>query len=243
MKSKIAIITGASRGIGQAIALRFAKEGYQLGLCCHHKGQQLEETANACLVFGIKCVTMTFDIGDEQKVHEFMSLVRTQLGEPSVLVNNAGIAHIGLLTDMSTKQWQLMMNTNLNSAFYTCREVIPSMVHNHAGSIINISSVWGNVGASCEVAYSTTKGGINSFTKALAKELAPSGVAVNAIAFGFMDTEMNQELTKEDKAKLLEEIPASRAGTPQEAADLVFRIATSSTYLTGQVITMDGGWC
>ena len=117
------------------------------------------------------------------------------------------------------------------------------MLQKKSGKILNISSVWGNVGASCEVAYSATKGGVNSFTKALAKELAPSGISVNAIAFGFIDTDMNHHLNEKDKMELLVEIPAGRAGTPQEAADLVYAVASSSTYMTGQIITMDGGWC
>ena len=243
MEQKVAIITGASRGIGRAIALRFAREGYDLGLCCHTKKEELEKTVAACEELGVSVFSSLTDVGNQEDVKHFVSEVKKQLGNISVLIHNAAISHIGLLTDMSNSEWQNIINTNLNSAFYTCREVIPDMIHVKSGHIINISSVWGNVGASCEVAYSTTKGGINAFTKALAKELAPSGISVNAVAFGLIDTDMNKNLTKEDKDELLTEIPASRAGTPEEAADLVYSVASSSNYLTGQIITMDGGWC
>lgn len=241
--NKTAVITGASRGIGRAVALRFAREGYQLGLCCKNRIEQLQETADLCRSLGANVYAVKTDVGNPTEIHSFFSEVKNQFGTVSVLINNAGISHIGLLTDMSNDDWNTMINTNLNSAFYTCREVIPGMVHEKSGHIINISSVWGNVGASCEVAYSTTKGGINAFTKALAKELAPSCISVNAVALGYFDTEMNSELTKEDKTELLTEIPAGRAGIPEEAADLVYSVASSSAYLTGQIITFDGGWC
>ena len=144
---------------------------------------------------------------------------------------------------MSAETWQNIIHTNLSSAFYTSKEAIPYMLSKQAGKIINISSVWGNVGASCEVAYSASKGGLNSFTKALAKELAPSNIQVNAIACGCIDTEMNRCFSEEERQALADEIPAGRFGKPEEVAELVFSIAEKHNYLTGQIITLDGGWC
>ena len=159
------------------------------------------------------------------------------------MVNNAGIAHIGLLSDMTPDEWHHIMHTNLDSCFYTCRLAIPLMLKKHSGKIINISSVWGNMGASMEVAYSASKGGVNSFTKALAKELAPSNICVNAIACGAIDTDMNRCFSEEDLQLLAEEIPCDRLGDPAEVADLAIYLANAPAYLTGQIITIDGGWC
>ena len=159
-----------------------------------------------------------------------------------VLINNAGISYIGLLTDMSVEDWNHIVSTNLTSVFHTCRCIVPSMVSAKSGRIINISSVWGNVGASCEVAYSACKGGINAFTKALGKELAPSNIQVNAIACGVIDTDMNKCFTDEERNELADEIPAGRFGTADDVASLALSIATGNEYLNGQIITLDGGW-
>ena len=159
-----------------------------------------------------------------------------------VLVNNAGISYVGLLHEMSPEEWRRVLSTNLDSCFYTSRYAIPLMLQNHAGRIINISSVWGNVGSSMEVAYSASKGGINAYTKSLAKELAPSNIQVNAIACGVIDTSMNACFSAEDMEALVAEIPADRIGDPSEVAALALQLATAPSYLTGQIITMDGGW-
>jgi 3-oxoacyl-[acyl-carrier protein] reductase len=166
-------------------------------------------------------------------------------GIPSldVLINNAGISYVGLLTDMSPTEWHKVMHTNLDACFYTSKLAVPLMLQNHSGRIINISSVWGNVGASMEVAYSASKGGANTFTKALAKELAPSNIQVNAIACGLIDTDMNKCFSPEDLEAVTAEIPADRMGSPEEIAKLTYQLATAPTYLTGQIITIDGGWC
>lgn len=166
----------------------------------------------------------------------------SRFGSIDVLINNAGISHIGLLQDMSIDEWNNIISINLTSVFSCCKLAIPYMLRAGHGSIINISSVWGVAGASCEVAYSATKGGINAFTKALAKELAPSGINVNAIACGVMDTEMNSCFTDEEIKNIIEEIPAGRMGCPDEAAALALSLSEGSSYLTGQVIVLDGGY-
>ena len=165
-----------------------------------------------------------------------------QFNHIDVLINNAGISHIGLLADMTISDWNKIVSTNLTSVFSTCNCVVPSMVSRKSGKILQISSVWGNVGASCEVAYSACKGGINSFTKALGKELAPSNIQVNAIACGVIDTEMNHCFSDEERRALADEIPASRFGKPEEVAKLALDLCTGNEYLTGQIITLDGGW-
>lgn len=169
-------------------------------------------------------------------------MIREQFGHIDVLVNNAGISYVGLLTDMSEEDWNRVISSNLTSVFNCCSLAIPEMVRKKSGKIINISSVWGNVGASCEVAYSASKGGMNAFTKALAKELAPSNIQVNAIACGAIDTEMNSLLTDEELSELKNEIPAGRLGRAEEVADLVYQLSRDNTYLTGQIIGLDGGW-
>ena len=237
------LITGASRGIGQAIAIAFAKAGYQLVITCSKSEKELSELADILTNhYGAKVLTSVGDIGDYEYVCKLFSDIENRFGGVDVLVNNAGISYVGLLTDMSIEDWNRIVNTNLTSVFSTCKHAVPHMVRQQAGKIINISSVWGNVGASCEVAYSACKGGMNTFTKALAKELAPSGIQVNAIACGCIDTQMNACFSEEDRAALAEEIPAARFGTPKEVADLVLDLAQKHNYLTGQVITLDGGW-
>lgn len=234
-----ALVTGASRGIGKAIAYMLAEEGYELVLVCRQSEEELETVKEEIeKQYQLPCTTVLCDISKAEEVSEKLK----EADEIDVLINNAAISYIGLLADMSTEQWQQVMETNLNSAFYICKQVLHGMIHRKRGKIINISSVWGKTGASMEVAYSTAKGGINSFTKALAKELAPSNIQVNAIAFGVIDTRMNDCFSEEEKRALTEEIPADRMGTPKEAADMVRQILNSPDYLTGQIITMDGGW-
>ena len=183
------------------------------------------------------------NIGDHKYVEQLFQEIQSKFGGLDVVVNNAGISHIGLLSDMTFEDWQNLMNINLSSVFYTSKLAIPYMLSKQQGKIINISSVWGNVGASCEVAYSASKGGMNSFTKALAKELAPSNIQVNAIACGCIDTEMNHCFSEEERQELANEIPAGRFGKPEEVAELVYSLANEHNYLTGQIITFDGGWC
>lgn len=237
------LITGASRGIGRAIAIEFAKNGCSLVLNCHHSKELLMELKqNLQTSYGTEILASVGDIGDFSYVSKLFEEIKQQFGGVNVVINNAGISHIGLLTDMTIDEWQQILNTNLSSVFYTSKLAIPYMLSKQSGKIINISSVWGNVGASCEVAYSATKGAINSFTKALAKELAPSHIQVNAIACGCIDTEMNACFSKEERIALEEEIPAGRFGRAEEVAKLVCSLAFGHHYLTGQIITLDGGW-
>lgn len=242
MKEKVAVITGASRGIGRAIGIKYAREGYHLAVCCRSREGELRQTAEEIQTLGAECITFTGDMGNEKNVEQFFQAIHSQYGQIDVLVNNAGISHMGLLQDMSPEEWDGILTANLRSVFLCSRAAIPKMLSRHSGKILSISSVWGNAGASMEVAYSTTKGAINAFTRALGKELAPSGIQVNAIACGMIDTEMNRCLTSEEIAAITEEIPAGRMGTPQEVAELAYQITQNNEYLTGQVITLDGGW-
>ncbi len=237
--NKTAMITGASRGIGAGIATAFASAGYDLVLTCH-KSEALLTSLKYKLEaqYSIICNTFVGDISEPSLVKNIF----TSLSELDVLVNNAGISYFGLLSDMELADWDRVMNTNLTAAFLCSKYAIPFMLHNKSGKIINISSVWGTVGASMEVAYSASKSGLNGFTKALAKELAPSNIQVNAIACGVINTDMNKCLTDDEMSSLIEEIPADRLGTPNEVGSLVLQLANASSYLTGQVIAFDGGW-
>lgn len=240
MSNHSVLITGASRGIGKAIAEAFATASYELILTCSKTLDDLTLFATELSEkYHVPCRAVQADMGNAEDVAKLFSDIQSL----DVLVNNAGISYVGLLSDMSVEEWQRVMDVNLNSCFYTSKYAIPLMLQKHAGRIINISSVWGNVGASMEVAYSASKGGINAFTKALAKELAPSNIQVNAIACGVIDTSMNSCFTEEDMAALTAEIPADRIGKPEEVAQLALQLAQAPAYMTGQIITIDGGWC
>lgn len=236
---KRALITGASRGIGKAIARMLASMGYDLYLTCNKNTELLRKLSSELQEqYGILCKCYTFPIYNETKVKEMFD----DIPYLDVLVNNAGISYIGLLTDMSYQEWCKVIDTNLNACFLTCRCAVPEMVRRHCGKIINISSVWGNVGASMEVAYSASKGGVNAFTRALAKELGPSNIQVNAIACGVIDTDMNRCFDEAEMEALIQEIPADRMGRADEVAELVKMLCVGNEYLTGQIITLDGGW-
>lgn len=236
---KKALVTGASRGIGRAIAVMLAAQGYDLYLTCNTNKALLEELGvRLAAEYGVCVRCYAFPIYDEEGVKRMFG----DIPYLDVIVNNAGISYIGLLTDMSYGEWENVIATNLNGCFLTCRYGVPAMVRRKSGKIINISSVWGNVGASMEVAYSASKGGVNSFTRALAKELAPSNIQVNAIACGVIDTDMNKCFDEEEMAALVEEIPADRIGRPEEVAELVRMMCDANSYLTGQIINLDGGW-
>jgi 3-oxoacyl-[acyl-carrier protein] reductase len=239
MEKKHAIITGASRGIGRALAFGFAEAGYDLTITCIHSEDKLDGLAAELTDrYGIECSTFTGDLSKYKNVEMMFDGV----DDVDVLVNNAGISYVGLLHEMSETDWNNVVSTNLSSAFYCSKFAIPLMLRNKAGKILNISSVWGDKGASMEVAYSASKGGLNAFTRALARELAPSNIQVNAIACGLIDTDMNRVFNEEEISSITEEIPADRIGQPDEVAKLAVQLCTGNSYLTGQVITLDGGW-
>lgn len=239
---KTILVTGSSRGIGRAIAIKFAKEGYNVIINCVNNEDKLLETKKEIESYHASCLAYVGDMGNHLDVLKLFHEAKNMFGSIDILVNNAGISYLGLLNDMTIEEWNHIINTNLSSVFYCSKLALPDMIHKKEGRIINISSVWGAAGASCEVAYSTTKGGIDSFTKALAKEVAPSNIQVNAIALGAIDTEMNGFLNEEEKQALIDEIPVGRYGKCEEVADFVYQIATSSSYLNGQVIKFDGAW-
>lgn len=239
---KVAAVTGASRGIGRAAALLFASRGYDLAVSCASRTDLLETLRQEAEALGASCLTFTGDMGQPEVCEAFFSRIRERYPHVDVLINNAGISITGLFQDMTPDQWQRILSCNVSSAFYCSQQAVRLMLPRQSGCIVNVSSVWGNVGASCETAYSATKGAINSLTKALAKELAPSHIRVNAAAFGAIDTDMNRWMNDGEKAALLEEIPMDRMGTAEEAAALLWQLCTGPEYLTGQIVTMDGGW-
>lgn len=237
--NKKALITGASRGIGEAIARKLAAEHYDLYLTCLHSEDKLHTLATYLeKEYNVSVGAFLCDMSSYKEVDRLFKHIPSL----DVLINNAGISYFGLLSEMSPEDWQKVLSTNLSSLFYTSRRAIPLMLQNHRGKIINISSVWGECGASMEVAYSASKGGVNSFTKALAKELAPSGIQVNAIACGLIYTEMNLRFSEEERRALIEEIPADRMGNTAEVAQMVSSVLSMPSYTTGQVFTIDGGW-
>ncbi len=239
---KTAVITGASRGIGRAAALHFAARGWNLAVCCRQNTALLETLRQEAEALGAACLTYTGDMGNPEHCACFFSQIETRFPHPDLLVNNAGISLTGLFQDMTPALWQQILASNLSSVFYCSQQAVRRMLPLQSGCILNISSVWGTVGAACEVAYSATKGGVSSLTRALAKELAPSHIRVNAVAFGAIHTDMNAFLNEEERQALLDEIPAGRMGTAEEAAAFLYQLAEAPEYLTGQVITMDGGW-
>lgn len=242
MDKKCVLITGASRGIGRACAFTFARAGYHVFINCRNSVKELERVQEQILSEGGSCQALPGDMGNSGDVSFIFQQIESSAKGLDVLVNNAGMAYIGLLTDMSDSDWERILHTNLSSVFYCSRAAIPYMVSQKSGKIISISSMWGTSGASCEAAYSATKAGVNGLTKALAKELAPSNIQVNAIACGVIDTDMNAQLSEQERHTLMDEVPAGRFGSPKEVADLVLDLAESHAYLTGQIIGLDGGF-
>lgn len=242
MDKKTVLITGSSRGIGRACAKAYAAAGYHVFLNCVRQVERLEELAQEIRANSGFCTLVPGDVSKPDEVRRIFQQIEQECGGIDLLINNAGIAWFGLLTDMTDEDWDSLLATNLSSVFYCCRAAVPHMVSQKAGRILNISSMWGTVGASCEAAYSATKSGIHGLTKALAKELAPSNIQVNAIACGVIDTEMNGRLNEEERQELMEEIPFGRFATPEEVAALALKLTDSPVYMTGQIIGMDGGF-
>lgn len=239
---KSIIITGASRGIGYEAALLLAKYYDYIAVCCSKNVTMLEELKVRIEAMGKSCIAMAGDVADYNFAKQLVDTVAKDAGEITAIVNNAAISQVGLLTDTTPNDWQHIMNVNVNSVYNFCHAALPCMINKKAGKIVNISSVWGLVGASCEVAYSTTKGAVNAFTKALAKELAPSNISVNAIAFGAVNTTMNGHLEPQDVEALCEEIPYGRMCSPIEAAHTIKGVLDMPSYMTGEIIKVDGAW-
>ena len=238
---KVALVTGSSRGIGAATAALLAHEGW--AVCVNYLEQREKAEALVRRLREEDCVAMCVqaDVSDREQVDRMVRQIEESLGHVTLLVNNAGIARQQQFQDVDPETWHRILSVNLGGCFNCSQAVIRPMLHSHSGCIVNISSIWGSHGASCEVAYSTTKGGINAFTKSLAKEVAPSNISVNAIACGVIDTDMNSCFSQEEMSELVDEIPAGRLGTPTEVGQLVLSILNSPSYMTGQIIGIDGG--
>ncbi|RAV22771.1 elongation factor P 5-aminopentanone reductase [Paenibacillus contaminans] len=239
------LVTGASRGIGAAVAERFASVGVGMNIILHYRQahEAVNEVARRCLEKGARVLTVSADLRSKEQIERMKEKLDLHGLQPDVLVNNAGISHYGLLSDVSETDWDEIMSVNVKGTFLCTQTFMPAMIERKFGRIINVSSIWGLTGASCEVVYSTAKGGINAFTKALAKELAPSGVTVNAVAPGAVDTEMMSGFNAEEKKAIEEGIPVGRFAVPEEIASLVYFLALpESSYITGQIISPNGGW-
>lgn len=238
----LAVITGASGDIGQAIARAYAQKGYKVAICFHQNKKAAEELAYEITRGGGFATAFSADLTSEQHVLLLEKEVIERMGEPDVLVNNAGVASQMLFTDVSLEEYDYVMDSNVKSAFLVTRAFLPYMVRNKKGCIINISSMWGQVGASCEVVYSASKAAIIGMTKALAKEVGPSGIRVNCIAPGVIDTKMNANHSEEALQELVDETPLGRLGTPRDIANVcVFLASPRSTFMTGQVLGVNGG--
>ncbi|GGG80328.1 elongation factor P 5-aminopentanone reductase [Paenibacillus radicis (ex Gao et al. 2016)] len=243
IRQSTVLVTGGSRGIGAAIAQRFAAEGANIVIHYLESHEAANQTARACMRLGANVMTITADLRSKEQLLRMRDKLEANGMLPDILVNNGGISHYGMLMDVTEQEWDDVMSVNLKGMFLCSQIFMSSMIANRYGRIINVSSVWGMSGASCEVLYSTTKGGMNAFTKALAKELAPTGITVNAVAPGAVDTMMMDGFDAEEKAALEQEIPLGRFGQPDEIASLVYFLALpESSYITGQIISPNGGW-
>ena len=235
------LITGASHGVGRAFALACAGTGRYRKIILNggHDADALDETARRVSAAGdLVCVADLGDVGDLRYVES----LRRRFGPVDTLINNAAVSRVGLLTETSPEDWDLMMRVNVTALYNTCRTYVPDMISAGGGRILNVSSVWGLAGASCEVAYSATKGAVNAFTKALARELAPSHICVNAIAPGILDTRMNSHLTETETAEIRNQIPAGYIASPEEAAQAMLRLLEMPEYFNGEIVRFDGCW-
>lgn len=241
MKSKVVLITGASRGIGRNIASTLARKGYIVVANYNKSEKQAEDLKQELKEENINIDIYKADVQKRNEVREMVSYVLNKYGKIDVLINNAGISESKMFLDETDEDWNNIINTNLYSAFCTTQEVLPNMIHNKNGCIINISSIWGIVGASCETIYSISKAGIDAMTKSLAKELGPSNIRVNSIAPGIIDTEMNSNLGTEELNQIIEEIPLERIGKTLDISKCVNWLIEDD-YTTGQIISINGGW-
>lgn len=238
---KIAIVTGASRGIGREIAKSLARKGIKVIANYNSSQEKAEELKKELKEEGYEIEIFKADVSKEEECQKLVEYSIKKYNKIDILVNNAGIDKYQLITEVTKKDWEEIINTNLYSAFCMCQKVLPNMIHNKNGCIINISSIWGIVGASTEVVYSISKAGIDGLTKALAKEVGPSNIRVNSIAPGYIETDMNKDVTKEEKEEILKEIPLEKIGEPKEIAKCVNWLVEDN-YTTGQIISINGGW-
>ena len=237
-----AFISGASRGIGAAIAVKLAREGYDLALNYHTNTNAAQETAKTAQSLGVKTLLLQGDIADGEKVRQMFAQAHDYFGGIDVLVNNAGIAEQLMFQDITYDKWRRMFAVTVDGAYFCLQNALPYMIKQKHGRIINISSMWGEVGASCEVHYSAAKGALIALTKALAKELGPSGITVNCLTPGVITTEMNSHLSEEDLAILAEETPLNSLGSPEDIAEMVaFLASEKAKFITGQIIGINGG--
>lgn len=235
----VILVTGGSRGIGAACTKRFAAAGHRVAFLYRAS----EEDARA-LAASVGATAIRADVSYPAQAAEAVKQIEAQLGEVDVLINNAGVSSFSLFQDTSDAEWRRVMGVNLDGAFYCTRAVLPGMIRRQSGRIIQISSIWGRVGASMEVAYSTSKAALIGMTRALAKEVGPSGITVNCIAPGVIDTDMNRTLSREIREQLASDTPLGRLGDPEEVAETALFLASdAAAFITGQVLGVDGGYC
>lgn len=240
---KTALITGASRGIGKACAIKLATDGYNIVLNYAQNTTAVQEVANQIKDLGGNVLICQADVANEAQVAQMFAQAQETFGGIDLLINNAGICNSKMFTDFNLTEWNEVFAVNVGGTFNCSKAAIPHMVHQKAGKIINISSIWGQVGASCEVAYSASKGAIDAMTKALAKELAPSNIHVNAVSPGVILTDMNDDLTAEDMSALERATPLGKIGQPEDiAATVAFLASDAANFITGQIISPNGGF-
>lgn len=236
---KVILITGAARGIGRGMVEELSKNREYIIIANYNKSE--EEAIKLKERIGENIEIYKADVTNKIEIEDMINYIIDKYGKIDVLINNAGISQIKMFNDITEQDWNNMITTNLTSAFFTTKAVISNMIHNKNGCIINISSIWGMVGASCEVAYSVSKAGIDGLTKSLAKELAPSGIRVNSIAPGAIMTDMNSNLTQEEIEEVNEQIPLGKFGKPEDIAKCAMWLIEDN-YTTGQIISPNGGW-
>lgn len=241
-RNAVVLVTGASRGIGREVARQFALDGCRVAINYHSHQADAESLERELRESGCQAIAVRADVGNRQQVDAMMLVIRQAYGPVDILVNNAGFGQQCLFTDISEADWDRMFDVHVKGAFHCCQAVLPDMIRRQSGKIINISSIWGLVGASCEVHYSAAKAAVIGLTKALAKELGPSKIQVNCVAPGVIDTDMNAALDTDTRAALSEQTPLGSIGTVVDVAHTVLFLASDrSAYITGQVISPNGG--